>query len=303
MTIDSDPIRGILAAVPTPFTADGHSIDLHAIGKLVEFLIESGIHGVVTTGTTGEFPALTEDEHKQVIKAYCDAVAGRIPVVAGTGALSTRKTIELSQYAQQAGASCCMVVPPFYDPLPFEELVHYYTDVCASITIPVMYYNVPGATGIHLDARQIRELGQRVPGLRYVKDTSGNAKEQVDVLTNATSSSIVLCNGWDTLTFAALAHGAQAIVLGASTVIPKECVDFYDTLVVRGNLIKARQQWKFLWDVLDYLESVNYPAGVKAGLKIRGLDMGPTRAPVRAVSQQDYARFEALLAKSPLSAA
>lgn len=153
-------LQGIFAAVPTPLTADAIEIDIPNISKQVERFVDAGIHGVVTTGTTGEFPALTTEEHKSVIKAYIDAAKGRFPVVAGLGSNSTQHAIEMAQFSESAGAAAIMIVPPFYDPLSFKALYKFYEDVCGSISIPVMYYNLPGATGVHLTAAQVRQLGE-----------------------------------------------------------------------------------------------------------------------------------------------
>ncbi|CAO1633179.1 unnamed protein product [Parajaminaea phylloscopi] len=292
----SKQLTGIIAAVPTPFTADGKQVDVEAIKATTERLIAAGVHGLVPTGTTGEFHVLSDDEYKVVIKGYVDAAAGRIPVVPGLGKMTTQAAIETAKFCEQAGAAAVMVVPPFYDPLPYSTLKKFLADVCDSINIPLMYYNLPGATGINLNADQIRELGQ-IKGLDYLKDTSGNAKEQTDVITQHKEGSVVLFNGWDTLTFSALALGGTAAIWGVASICPKECVEFFETLAVQGDLKKAREQWKFLWAVSDFLESVAYPSGIKAGLEIVGASCGPIRSPAEPLSKEDYKRFEGILAQ------
>lgn len=290
---------GILAAVPTPLSADSSQVDVANIKKQVDRLVAAGIPGIVATGTTGEFTTLSEDEHKATIKAYIDAAAGRVPVVAGFGLLSAKKATAFAQWCESAGASACMVVPPFYDPLPFEAVKKFFTSVCASVNIPFMYYNLPGATGIKLNAEQIRELGS-IKGLDYLKDTSGDAKEQVDVLTKALSNptdKFSLFNGWDTLTFSAFALGATAGIVGGASIVPREFAEFYETLVVKGDLKAAREQWKFIWAICDFLESVNYPAGIKAGLEIIGSPAGPVREPNEPLSKEDYKRLEDILSQ------
>ncbi|CUM56127.1 unnamed protein product [Debaryomyces tyrocola] len=288
-------IQGIFAAVPSPLTADAKEIDITNIAKQVDRFADAGIHGVVTTGTTGEFPALTTEEHKSVIKAYVDAAKGRFPVIAGLGSNSTQHAIEMAQFSESVGAAAIMLVPPFYDPLSFKALYKFYEDVCGSIKIPVMYYNLPGATGVHLTANKLRELGE-IKGFDYMKDTSGNAKELADLLTNP-SDKITAFNGWDTLTFFAMSHGAQAGVWGAASVVPKECVELWNTFTKEKNLDKAREQWKFLWEVSDFLESVNYPAGIKAGLDIIGQSAGPVRLPTLPLEKEEIAKFTRILEK------
>lgn len=294
-TTPQKTLGGIIAAVPTPFTADGSQVDVDNIHAQVERLVKAGIHGVVTTGTTGEFPALTPDEHKLVVKTYVEAARGRIPVVAGVGANSTRAAIDFVQHAQSVGAAAVMVVPPFYDPLDFDSLVAFYKDVTASIDIPLMYYNLPHATGVHLKADEIRTLGS-IKGLDYLKDTSGNAKEQVDLLTNPPAD-VTVFNGWDTLTFSSMALGAKGGVWGVASIVPDEAAEFWETFAVKGDLVKAREQWKFLWAVSSFLESVNYAAGIKAGLDIVGFPAGPTRAPTQGLGSKDIERFRQILAQ------
>lgn len=290
-------LTGIIAAVPTPFTADGSQVDVAAVRATTERLIAGGIHGIVPTGTTGEFHVLSVEEYRTVVKAYIDAAAGRVPVVPGMGCMTIKAAIATVQFCEKAGADAVMVVPPFYDPLPYALLKNFLTQVCASVSIPIMYYNLPGATGIHLNADQIRELGQ-IKGLDYMKDTSGNAKEQVDVLTRSNENgSFTLLNGWDTLTFSALALGATAAVWGVATILPREAVELYEALAVKGDLTAARQQWKLLWAVSDFLESVPYPSGIKAGLDIIGASAGPIREPAAPLSSDEYQRFEVILSK------
>src|SRR6187401_3081607 len=109
-------LHGILAAVTTPFTADGSAVDEATIRSQVDRLIAAGIHGLVPTGSTGEFTSLSPEEHRRVIKVYVEAAGGRVPVIAGIGTLTTQGTVELAAYAERAGADAVMVVPPFYDP-------------------------------------------------------------------------------------------------------------------------------------------------------------------------------------------
>ncbi|PSK41657.1 dihydrodipicolinate synthase [Candidozyma pseudohaemuli] len=288
-------IHGIIAAVVTPMTADAQSVDLDNIKPQVDRLAEAGIHGIVTTGTTGEFPSLSLEEHKNVIKAYIDAAKGRFPVIAGLGFNSTKLAIEMAQFSESAGASACMIVPPFYDPLPFKALYKFYEDVCGSISIPVMYYNLPGATGVHLTAAQFRELS-KIKGFDYMKDTSGNAKELADLLTHPPAD-LEPFNGWDTLTFFAMAHGAKASVWGVASVVPKECVELWNTFTKEKDIEKAREQWKFLWEMSDFFESVCYPAAVKAGLEIVGHSAGPVRAPTLALEKKEHEKLAEILMK------
>jgi dihydrodipicolinate synthase/N-acetylneuraminate lyase len=286
-------LRGILAAVTTPFTPDGQAVDEDALRRQVERLLAAGIHGLVPTGTTGEFMTLTAKEHRRVIEVYVEAVAGRVPVVAGVGSLSTKGAIELAQHAQKAGADAVMIVPPFYDPLDFTTLKLFLAAVAESITLPIVYYNVPGATGIRLSADQIAELGD-IERVDYLKDTSGDAVVLADLLASR-GDRIKAFNGWDTLTFFGLASGAEASVWGAAGIVPELAVGLWEAVAEKGDLALGRELWRPLWAISDFLESVNYVAGVKAGLELIGHPVGPARLPVQPLSAEPRGRLADLL--------
>ncbi|MFI7493536.1 dihydrodipicolinate synthase family protein [Kocuria sp. M4R2S49] len=286
-------LRGILAAVTTPFTADASAVDEDALRRHVDRLVEAGIHGIVPTGTSGEFPTLTDAEYRRVIELYVEAAAGRIPVVAGIGALSTERAISLAQHAESVGADALMLVPPFYDPLDFDALVAFLSDVAASVNLSIVYYHVPGATGIPLEAEQIAALGE-IDGIDYLKSTSDDAIALGDLLTNY-SDKIKAFNGWDTLTFFGIASGAEASVWGAAGVVPELAVEFWNTLAERGDMVAAREQWKTLRAISAFLESVNYPAGLKAGLELLGVPAGPPRRPIQPLSEEKKKQFAEIL--------
>src|SRR6185436_10319414 len=136
-------------------TEDGSAIDTDALEANVERLIGAGVGGLVHGGSTGEFTTLTNAERRLLVETVVTAADGRVGVVAGTGALSTRETVELSVHAEQAGAAAVMIVPPFYDAPSWRELLAHYTAVADAIDIPIMYYNLPGATGVTLTAEQL----------------------------------------------------------------------------------------------------------------------------------------------------
>ncbi|MDQ8707140.1 dihydrodipicolinate synthase family protein [Streptomyces sp. LHD-70] len=292
--MSAQQFTGILAAVVTPFTADGSAIDADGVKRQAEHIIGGGVHGLVPGGSTGEFGALTVNERKQTTELYVEAAAGRVPVVAGTGALSTAETVELSVHAEKAGADAVMIVPPFYDAPSFEELLAFYGDVSEAIDIPIMYYNIPSATGVHLTPEQLAELGRKTRVTSY-KDTGGDfawfsaVKEQH-------APDITALNGWDTLTFAALASGAKAGVWGTASVIPRLCADLYEAVAVRGDLVAGRELWSKIFPICRFLESHNYACGIKTGVELVGVSAGPTRRPVLPLAPEHREEFRALLA-------
>jgi 4-hydroxy-tetrahydrodipicolinate synthase len=267
----SEPFHGVLPALITPFTEDGSAIDTGALTAIVDRLIGAGVAGLVPGGSTGEFTTLSHAERRQLVETTVEAAGGRVPVVAGTGALSTRETVELSVHAEQAGAAAVMIVPPFYDALSWRELLAHYTAVADAIEIPIMYYNLPSATGVKLTAAQLRELP-----VTCLKDTGGDAVGATELIQ---TDGPTLLNGWDTLTFAALAAGVRAVVWGAASIVPEQCVELHRLLIDDIDLPASRELWARLWPLCQFLEDQSYPAAVKTACRLVGDSTGPVRAP------------------------
>src|SRR5918999_132967 len=177
----SEPFNGVLPALITPFTEDGSGIDPQALAANVERLVAAGVGGLVPGGSTGEFTTLTNAERRQLVELTVEAAAGRVPVVAGTGALATRETVELSVHAEQPGAAAVMIVPPFYDALSWRELLAHYTAVADAIEIPIMYYNLPSASGVTLTLEQFREL-RAAANVTVLKDTGGDTTAATELI-------------------------------------------------------------------------------------------------------------------------
>jgi 4-hydroxy-tetrahydrodipicolinate synthase len=282
-----EPFHGVLPALITPFTARGDAIDTDALAANVERLVQAGVGGLVPGGSTGEFTTLTNAERRRLVEVTVAAAAGRVPVVAGTGALSTRETVELSVHAQQAGAAAVMIVPPFYDALSWPELLAHYTAVADAIAIPIMYYNLPSASGVRLTAAQLRELP-----VSCLKDTGGDAVLATELIQ---TDGPTLLNGWDTLTFAALAGGARAVVWGAASIVPEPCVELHRLLIDDIDLPAARELWTRLWPLCQFLEGQSYPVAVKAACRLVGDTTGPVRAPLLPLDEAATRELSTLL--------
>lgn len=280
--------HGVLPALLTPFTADGSAIDTEALEGNVERLIAAGVGGLVPGGSTGEFTTLTNAERKLLVETVVRVADGRVPVVAGTGALSTSETAELSVHAEQAGAAAVMIIPPFYDAPSWRELKAHFGAVAEAISIPVMYYNMPGVSGSTLTAEQLAEL----PGVTCLKDTGGDASFAQALIHG---DGPTLLNGFDTHTFHALATGVPAVVWGAASVLPEQCVELHRLLIDDIDLPAARELWARLWAVCAVLESVSYTAGVKAGARVAGFTTGPVRGPLLELEAADQARLAAAI--------
>jgi dihydrodipicolinate synthase/N-acetylneuraminate lyase len=290
---DTPKLTGVLVALVTPFTADGSQIDVDALEAHIDRLVEAGVHGLVPGGSTGEFTALTVAERKQLTEACVKAADGRVPVIASTGALSTAETVELSRHAAEVGAAALMIVPPFYDAPSLDQVKAHLAAVHQASGLPIVYYNIPAASGVSLTAAEIASLGE-VPGVEYLKDTSGDAVSLGELLI-AHGDKITAFNGWDTLTFFGLASGATGSVWGATNVIPELSMKLWDAVAVRGDLEEGRRLWARIWPICDFLEAYNYAAAVKTGLELVGHPVGPVRAPFELLDEEARTRFSSLL--------
>jgi 4-hydroxy-tetrahydrodipicolinate synthase len=287
----SEPFHGVLPALITPFTDDGDAIDPQALAAIVDRLVSAGVGGLVPGGSTGEFTTLTNAERRRLVEVTVEAAGGRVPVVAGTGALSTRETVELSVHAEQSGAAAVMIVPPFYDALSWPELLAHYTAVADAIEIPIMYYNLPSASGVKLSAAQLRELGGRAR-VTCLKDTGGDAVAATELIQ---SDGPTLLNGWDTLTFAALAAGVRAVVWGVASIVPEQCVELHRLLIDDVDLPAARDLWARLWPLCQFLEGQSYPAAVKTACSLVGDTTGPVRPPLLPLDHVATTELSALV--------
>jgi 4-hydroxy-tetrahydrodipicolinate synthase len=283
----SEPFHGVLPALITPFSDDGRAIDTDALAAIVDRLIGAGVAGLVPGGSTGEFTTLSHRERRELIETTVEAAAGRVPVVAGTGALSTRETVELSAHAEEAGAAAVMIVPPFYDALSWRELLAHYRAVADAIEIPIMYYNLPSASGVKLSAAQLQELP-----VTCLKDTGGDAVAATELIQTGVPT---LLNGWDPLTFAALAAGVRGVVWGAASIVPEQCVELHRLLIDDIDLPAARELWARLWPLCNFLEGQSYSAAVKTACRLVGDTTGPVRAPLLPLDDLATGELTALL--------
>lgn len=296
----SAQLCGVLTALATPFTADG-KIDVPQLRFLVDRSIDGGVNGVVACGSTGEFAALSTDERRLVVETVVEHTAGRVPVVAQTGATSTAEAIRTSRHAQEVGADVLMLVTPYYEPLSLPETTDYIRTVAEAVEVPVMLYNIPAATGVNLDHETVGELARSVENIRYIKDSSANM-EQANQLIHHHSEHIGTFIGWDSLILAALTEGATGVMAGAANVAPAEIVAVYQA-VLAGDIAKAQSEWNRIYPLIDALISVPFVAAIKATLGVLGHPIGTPRRPTADLDPASLARIEKLVAELQLESA
>ena len=292
----SAQLSGVLTALAIPFAADGQ-IDEKVLRRVVDRSIDGGVDGVVACGSTGEFAAMSGAERRLVVETVIDQTAGRVPVVAQTGALSTKEAVELSRHAQAAGASVLMVVAPYYEPLTLDETLHYLRTVADAVDIPIMLYNLPGATGVNLDPETVGRLAREVENIQYIKDTSADMAQAGQLIHNH-GDVISTFVGWDSLLLQAITEGAAGVMAGTANVMPAELVSIHRALVA-GELHRARAEWARIYPLMDAIMSAPFIQAVKAAMEATGLPVGGPREPLLGLDADTTARISALVQALP----
>jgi 4-hydroxy-tetrahydrodipicolinate synthase len=211
-------LTGSLVAIVTPMHADG-SLDLDRFRRLVDFHVREGTDGIVVVGTTGESPTVDWDEHRLLIKTAVDHVAGRVPVIAGTGANSTREAIELSGYAKEAGADMSLSVVPYYNKPTQEGLYLHFKAIAEAVAIPQIIYNVPGRTVADLSNDTLLRLAQ-IPNVVGVKDATANLERGTDLVRRAPER-FAIYSGDDGTALALMLVGGHGVISVTANVAPR----------------------------------------------------------------------------------
>jgi 4-hydroxy-tetrahydrodipicolinate synthase len=211
-------LQGSLVAIVTPMHQDG-SLDLKALRALIDFHVEQGTDGIVIVGTTGESPTVNFDEHCLLIKTAVEQSAGRIPVIAGTGANSTTEAIELTSAAKRLGVDACLLVAPYYNKPSQEGLYQHFRAVAEAVDIPQILYNVPGRTGCDIVNETVLRLVQ-LPNIVGIKDATGNIERGTDLLLRAPADFAVY-SGDDATAMSLMLLGGRGVISVTANVAPK----------------------------------------------------------------------------------
>jgi 4-hydroxy-tetrahydrodipicolinate synthase len=270
------PLDGINVALVTPFD-ENERVDEETLAVLVEDQIGHGVHGIVANGSTGEFTSLTPQERQRNVEVIKQAADGRVPLIVHVGAMTTREAVAHAEHAVDQGAACVMLVNPWYEALNEREIEEHLRAV-ASVGLPVMVYNNPGATGRSLRTEFIAHLAERIEEFRYLKDTTGDPGRLFRIK-ELCGERLELLNGMDTLAFLGFLAGTRGTVWGAPNATPQACVQLWRLTVEQTDLPAARELWSAFYPVNRFFEEEGYMAAVKAGAQLRGLKVGPTRRP------------------------
>jgi 4-hydroxy-tetrahydrodipicolinate synthase len=259
-------LEGTYTAIVTPFRDDG-AIDWDAFDALVEAQVDGGVTGIVPCGTTGESPALSHDEHAQVVKRAIDRARGRIQVVAGAGSNSTREAIDLVRAADKAGADAVMVVVPYYNKPTQEGLYRHFVAAAEATKLPIVVYNIPARTGIDLAAETLVRICDKAKNVVCTKEATGNVL-RAQTLAAKMGDALSILSGDDSLTLAMIAVGARGVISVTSNVLPR-AVSRATKLALEGKHAEARRAHFALMPVHEAMFLEANPGPAKAAMAAR----------------------------------
>ena len=286
---------GAATAIVTPLTENG--IDFEQFGRLIDFQIDEGIDAIVVAGTTGEASTLTDDEHKEAIRFCVERVAGRVPVVAGTGSNDTAYAIELTRYACEVGADAMLLVTPYYNKATQKGLIASFTAIADASTKPCILYNVPSRTGCNLLPATVKALAAH-PNIVGIKEASGNIS-QIAELAALVGDEIDIYSGNDDQIVPVLSLGGKGVISVLSNIMPKAtsemCKKFFD-----GDTAGARKLQLDLLPLVNALFCEVNPIPAKAAVAAMGYCENRVRLPLTVMEPQNEAKLLSLMKEQNL---
>ena len=276
---------GMATAIVTPMHTDG-SIDYEALSRFVEFQIGSGINGLVVMGTTGENATIEPEDQKKVIAYTVEKVAGRVPVIAGTGTNNTEHVLHNTRNACQVGADAILVVTPYYNKATQNGLVTHFTAVADESTLPVILYNVPSRTGCNLLPKTVAKLSEH-PNIAAIKEATGSLAQMIEIM-RLCGDKIDVYSGEDGLTVPMMAMGAKGTISVLSNVAPRQSVAMTDACL-RGDYAAAAKMQCDLLPLINALFSEVNPIPAKAATAAMGFGADALRLPLTSMEEQNRA--------------
>ena len=283
-------LEGVHTALVTPLR-DG-AVDEPALRELIERQISAGIDGLVPCGSTGESATLSHAEHRRVVELVVEAVAGRVPVIAGTGSNNTREAIELTLHARDAGADAALLISPYYNKPTQEGIVAHYTAIAEATGFPLVVYNIPGRTGSNILPETLAQLSD-VEHVVGVKEACGDL-DQIAHVVAACREGFAVLSGDDALVLPLIAVGGVGVISTSSNVAPGEMLSL-TRAALAGDLETARGLHRRLLPLFDVLFCETNPIPVKAALALQGLVGEEIRLPLTPLGDANRERLGMVL--------
>lgn len=289
---------GAAVALVTPMKVNGE-VNFEKLDELIEFQISNKTDAIVACGTTGEASTLSHEEHLNVIRHTVKKVAGRVPVIAGTGSNSTETAIYLSVEAEKAGADALLLVTPYYNKATQKGLVEHFVKTAEAVKIPVILYNVPSRTGCNIQPATVKEIARRASNVVAVKEASGDIS-QVAMLASIMDDDFAIYSGNDDQIVPILSLGGLGVISVLSNIAPKETHDIVAKYLEGDVKTSCRLQLEAI-DVIKSLFCEVNPIPVKTALNLMGMEAGPLRLPLTEMEAANVERLKKSLENYGLS--
>ena len=282
--------QGIGTAIITPLDENG--VNYEQFGRMIDWQIEEGINALVVCGTTGEGSTLTDEEHKRTIAFACDKVAGRVPVIAGTGSNDTAYGLQLTKSACESGVDGVLVVTPYYNKATQKGLIEMYNQHADASTAPVVIYNIPSRTGVNIEPATFEELAKN-DNIVAIKEANGNISKIVDTMSRV-HGKLDLYSGNDDQIVPLLALGAKGCISVLSNIMPRQTVEITNRWFAGDVQGAAELQFKYKQIVGALFSEVN-PIPVKAACAALGICDNYVRLPLTPMEGDNYAKLIAAM--------
>jgi 4-hydroxy-tetrahydrodipicolinate synthase len=298
MNVKQLKVEGIIPALATPMN-DDESINEKGLKEIINFVIEGGVHGIFVSGSQGESFSMTMDEKKRVIAVSLEASAGRVPIYAGTGTITTAQAMQLTKMARELGADAVSVTTPYFIKPTQNELIDYYKAVSDSAEdMPVLLYSNPTRTGVMIDIDTVVKLSE-LDNVVGMKDSSGDIVQTSGYIEATKDMDFSILVGNDACIFSALVSGGKGAVAATANVAPKLIVGLYDA-VKAGNIDLARKLQFRLLPIRKAFTMGTFPVVIKEALNLLGLPAGPARKPIQPLSPEKREELKNVMIKAGL---
>ena len=286
-------IEGVYPALITPFTKDDE-VDAAGLKRMVEYVEEGGVAGIVPCGTTGESATLSHDEHKRVIDIV--VANAKVPVIAGTGSNNTKEAVDLTRYAADAGAEACLLITPYYNKPNVRGLKEHFRQIGDSAEIPLILYNIPSRTGLNMSAETIVEIAAEVESVKGVKEASGNLKQVGAIIRLAKERGLdfTVVAGDDFLTLPIMSLGGRGVISVAANIAPQPMSEMVNAML-SGDIEKAKKINLRLFPLFEAMFLETNPIPVKRAAELMGLPAGHVRLPLGELSEENEQKLRQVL--------
>ena len=295
MSYKKDHLKGLYVPLVTPFNAD-ESINYDAYKTIIDYVIDNGMDGVLVGGTTGEYHVMSVEERKELIKKGCEIVAGRVPVVAGTGMPTAKATIEMNNYAADCGAKFGLVLPPYYHQTTEEGIYEFFKEVAEGSRLGIIVYYTPDSTAVTMSPELLARIAA-LDGIAAVKETVDETHTSNTYMATLGIPDFTIMEANEPLLIPSYSIGIEAAFSICFNLIPKEMREMYDLVFKKNDIAAARELNKKLYPIFAMMEEEPYPGPVKAGLDAVGLPGGPVRKPLPQPTDSIRRRMKEELSK------